>query len=141
MEWEYVNIFVLIPLGFVYHARTFIPRPSINVVYNDNSPNSSSQVHKDSPTLTYPPNMNIGLVLQYGYPCVSSLKPRLMLIIDTHASTYIPYQHRSPTNKFARFYLHSFYGPGPWCTPAPRDVLEPSFLNPNPSGNPTLGVF
>lgn len=58
MEWEYDNIFVLIPFGFVYHARTFIPHPSNNVVYNDNSCKQYLSYTKIL-AFTYSPNMNI----------------------------------------------------------------------------------
>jgi hypothetical protein len=41
-------------------------RPSINMVYNGIDPNYN-QVYKDSLTLTYPPDFNIWLVLQFWY--------------------------------------------------------------------------
>ena len=42
-----------------------------------------TQVDKDSLTLTYSPNISFWLVLQFCYPCVGSLIPLLVLIIDT----------------------------------------------------------
>ena len=48
-----------------------------------------TRAYKDSLTLTYPPNINIWLVLQVWYPQVGSSIPLLMLIIDTmHSPIY-----------------------------------------------------
>ena len=52
-----------------------------------------TRVFKDSLILTYLPNINIWLILQFWYPQVGSLISLLMLIYWHRASTYIPVQH------------------------------------------------
>ena len=48
-----------------------------------------TRVYKDSLTLTYPPTMNIWLVLEFWYLRVGSLIPLMMLFIDTmHSPIY-----------------------------------------------------
>jgi len=49
--------------------------------------------YKYSFILRYPPYINIWLVLQLSYTQIGFLISLLMLIIDTHAFTYIPVQH------------------------------------------------
>jgi hypothetical protein len=49
-----------------------------------------ARVYKDSLTFTYPPIINIWLLLWFWYPWVESLILLLVLIIHTHAFTYIP---------------------------------------------------
>ena len=67
-----------------------------------------TRVYKYSLTLTYPPNINIGVVFQFWYSRVGPLIPLLLtLIIDTHAFTCIPVQH--------------------WFQPALRIVIQAHF--------------
>ena len=68
-----------------------------------------TRVYKDSLALTYPPNTDSWLVLQFWrYPRVGSSIPLLMLIIDIHTCTCIPdqqryWQHSYPNNAMQIF--------------------------------------
>lgn len=63
------SILLSMPLGSIYHARTFMPRQrhlNINMVENGVEPNNISDII-DFVILTYPPNVIIWLELQIWY--------------------------------------------------------------------------
>ena len=73
---------IFFSFGCIYNARTFILR-QVSIWFGIILTQTSTWVYKDSLTLTYAPNINIWLVLQFWYPWVGSLVPLLLLVIDT----------------------------------------------------------
>ena len=109
-----------------------------------------TQIHEDSHTLTYPPNVNIWLVLQIWCPQVGFLIPLLMLIIDTmHSPIYRSNIERNNhlvhhplvncdgvflldtkvTRRYTSLYNMMFiWVTALWCRPGIQFVLLSSFL-------------
>ena len=78
--YGYLTVYLFsIPIGSIYHARVFIPRQNILVSIWSGMVLTQiiTRVYEDSLTLTYPPNINIWLVLQFWYLQVGCLIPLL----------------------------------------------------------------
>ena len=68
VEYGYLTVFVfLIPLGSIYHTRSFISSKValVSIWFRMVLTQIITQVYKKILTLTYPPNINVWLVLQF----------------------------------------------------------------------------
>ena len=91
--------------GFWYHLNPYtMQEPSylhkivlVSIWFRTVPIKVITQVYKDSLTLTYPPDINNGLILKNWYPLTDSTIPLWMLVIDTHAFTSIPVQNWNHT--------------------------------------------
>ena len=93
--WDF--FLFLIPVGSIYHARTFIHTVGkialVSIRFRMLVTQIITYLYKDSLTMTYLPNLNIWLVLQFWYSRVGSLMPLLMFDYWYHAFAYIPVQY------------------------------------------------
>ena len=104
-NWRYIS-----PIPFMYSYITYeLAFPGYNCasinMFRMELTQIITWVYKYSLTLTYPPRINIWLILQFQYLQVNSLIPILTLVMDNHAFTYIPIQHWSNHNIFLLYFL------------------------------------
>ena len=95
--YGYLTVFLLsIPFGCIYHARTFIPYTTSSLVsiwFRMVLTQIIISEYKDCCTLTYPPNINIWLVVQFQRP-----RDRFFYtIIDVDSSYLCIHMYTSPT--------------------------------------------